>query len=396
MNATELTWPNDGGITINYPGKYNSVYFSDFSLTTGVPNGGNAISHNQLAISIPVAWLSPQNTIARVTVRGTDIYNGVYNTANYWTRGVSDSGVSWVSFDTYNYYGETAPAHTNAGYVGRGQGVYLVGRLGTPAVVFNFANCNFSFAENGIEVDSYVDGVTVNQSNFDGGHTGIGVPPGESGLTQLVVTNSQFNVDLVAVNILSSVGAVKVTNNLMFLPFRSSEGIVLQNSWDSTVVYNSILGIGTARGIGIEVKNTAMSTLISGNMLVNLTIGIQLDTAASGVLLMANHYGTTMPISDAGTDNTHDVVIAAISSGFGLTPSISGDAFAGRVTVGSGGASSGVIAFTPAFTTPAPSCSAQDETTPNTLRATATASQLTITGTMIAADKVTYTCKSFR
>jgi hypothetical protein len=83
-----------------------------------------------------------------------------------------------------------------------------------------------------------------------------------------------------------------------------------------------------------------------------------------------------------------------IASGFGTSPSIVGTSNAGRITVGSGGASSGVVNFETAYTNP-PLCVAQDETTSSAMRATASTTQLTITGTMTAADKLTYICLGY-
>lgn len=57
-----------------------------------------------------------------------------------------------------------------------------------------------------------------------------------------------------------------------------------------------------------------------------------------------------------------------IASGFGISPSIVGTSNAGRITVGSGGASSGVINFETTYTNP-PLCVAQDETTSSAIRA---------------------------
>jgi hypothetical protein len=86
---------------------------------------------------------------------------------------------------------------------------------------------------------------------------------------------------------------------------------------------------------------------------------------------------------------------ASISSGFGTTPLMVGNDAAGRVTVGGGGASSGIVDFATPYAVNAPACWAQDETTSNPMRATATPTQLTITGTMVAADKITYGCTGF-
>jgi hypothetical protein len=84
----------------------------------------------------------------------------------------------------------------------------------------------------------------------------------------------------------------------------------------------------------------------------------------------------------------------AIASGFGTSSSIVGTSNAGRITVGSGGATSGVVNFETTYTNP-PLCVAQDETTSSAMRAAASTTQLTITGTMTAADKLTYICLGY-
>jgi hypothetical protein len=84
-----------------------------------------------------------------------------------------------------------------------------------------------------------------------------------------------------------------------------------------------------------------------------------------------------------------------IASGFGSGASIVGNSAVGRVTVGVGGGSSGVLTFATPYTINAPVCSVWDETTTSAMRPTPTPTQLTITGTMTAGDKIVYDCKGF-
>ena len=84
-----------------------------------------------------------------------------------------------------------------------------------------------------------------------------------------------------------------------------------------------------------------------------------------------------------------------IASGFGSGASIVGNSAVGRVTVGVGGASSGVLTFATPYTINAPVCSVWDETTNSAMRPTPTLTQLAITGAMTAGDKIIYDCKGF-
>lgn len=89
--------------------------------------------------------------------------------------------------------------------------------------------------------------------------------------------------------------------------------------------------------------------------------------------------------------------VVSITSGFGTSPSIAGNASQGRVTVGSGGsAATGLITFTNAFST-APACVANDESTILLVQATATTTTLTLTSASAwtAADKITWNCHGY-
>jgi hypothetical protein len=88
---------------------------------------------------------------------------------------------------------------------------------------------------------------------------------------------------------------------------------------------------------------------------------------------------------------THNADVA-IGSGFGASPTVAGNSTAGRVTVGAGGASSGMLTFTTSYRVNPPSCLAQNETASSQMRATPTVQTLMITGRMAAGDKVNYWC----
>lgn len=98
--------------------------------------------------------------------------------------------------------------------------------------------------------------------------------------------------------------------------------------------------------------------------------------------------------------NTISGPAPAIVSGFGSTTggtlpilvSTSNDN-AGRLSVGSGGATSGTLTFASSWGY-APICSVQDETTSNIMRATpaSNGTQLQITGTMVGNDVLSYQC----
>lgn len=98
------------------------------------------------------------------------------------------------------------------------------------------------------------------------------------------------------------------------------------------------------------------------------------------------------------TDNVGPMVVSGatptITSGFGTSPTIVGSQTSFRVTVGSGGAASGVLGF-PSTWLNTPTCQVWDETTSNLMRPTPTTGALTITGTMVAADVIGASCSAY-
>jgi hypothetical protein len=88
-----------------------------------------------------------------------------------------------------------------------------------------------------------------------------------------------------------------------------------------------------------------------------------------------------------------------IFSGFGTSPSIAGSDSGGRVTVGTGTPSTGVITFGTGFLNP-PACVANDESHPVSIRATASLSGATLTlttfsGNFTAGDTLTWVCVGY-
>lgn len=121
--------------------------------------------------------------------------------------------------------------------------------------------------------------------------------------------------------------------------------------------------------------------------------------ANAGALLKVLQAGTNCTSGDGNLGTGHlssdNAAPPTISSGFGTNPSIvSGGDLAFLVNVGTGGAAtSGVVAFGTAFTT-APSCMAEDTTTIDATRASASTTQVTLTATVAwtASDVVAVHC----
>jgi hypothetical protein len=223
IDVTELTWPDPvgAGISIGFadPGFSDSFHVRDLTLSTGsdVVDVGLMVSslHASPGPSV-VASGQAQSDITRVTFRSSGGYadEESVNTTHGWGGGVVLRGPSLVQFSEVTVYGPTSRTFDSYGGQSSGNGIVLSGgNRYTAPVVFNFSGCNFQWLANGILIESYVQGVNVDQSNFTGNAAGIGVPGGETGLDQLTVTGSQFN-NVNGILVLSPLPGLTSTNNL--------------------------------------------------------------------------------------------------------------------------------------------------------------------------------------
>ena len=110
------------------------------------------------------------------------------------------------------------------------------------------------------------------------------------------------------------------------------------------------------------------------------------------------HVHTPQYVAMTLTPNAHIEYSAtttpAVSACGGL-PTITGTDMAGRVVIGSSPGATCTVTFVNSWTN-APLCWANNETTANLARASATVSALTISGTLTASDNITYGCVGWK
>lgn len=155
-------------------------------------------------------------------------------------------------------------------------------------------------------------------------------------------------------------------------------------------VSTAFIGPGTEAAAGVlRLANT--STITARNAGNSADLILLSSTAADRVLLGGtNSTGFTLA---TGSNNFFiQGTTPTISSGFGTTPSIAGTASTFKVTVGSGGDTTGVVLFAFTWST-APACVANNQTTAQLVRATSpTTTQVTLSGTMAASDIISVHC----
>ena len=222
--VTKLYWPNSaGGLNITAAYSTNCAHIRDLSLTTGVANGGTAL--NLSASYSNGGGIPPTSDIYNVTTRGDD-YTPNTSSTDYWTIGTNISAWSnWTIINLNGYSPWQSPGSS-------GNGVGLeIGGTGTSAyaTVINVLSSSFNFYTYGIALESYWQGVTINQTNFNGevGNNGIIQAGSASGtLGTLVVSNSEFAYyNGPQISILSATNNMQFTNNLITQAVNSTVGI---------------------------------------------------------------------------------------------------------------------------------------------------------------------------
>lgn len=300
-DVTTLTWPNaSGGITFNYGNIFSGVHILDLTFATNQVGGGTAINLSQTASNVNPA-VSSTSDIRRVTCRGADGYGAT----DFWTTCVNVANVSNIQFDNLFVNGPSA--------VG-GTGISLIGLPGssTYGVVYNIAKSTFNNLTTGISYGSFIQGVTVDQSNFtsnlgSGSSTGISVPAAQTGiLDQLSVTNSQFAQKISAISLATSVNEVQVANNLFIVQASSGTGLNLTNTFGCNITGNYIAVTTVTGTTGINATGTVQRCTINDNTITGAGTGIAIGASVTGTEVSGNNFAAnTTNITNGSTSNTN-------------------------------------------------------------------------------------------
>lgn len=303
MGKTKLNWPNaTNGLSIVYSGVGSTVHLRDLSITTGQVGVQTAVT---LTYATPFATpgYNPVTDITNVEFVGNDGYPPTATT-KYWGNGLALVNISNVNVTNCLFQGPFGVG----GYSTSGGGMSFVGLPASTsyAAAINIAGCSFNLLNAGILYGSYIQGVTVSQSNFTGGTYGILTNPSETGvLSELQIVDSQFNCTY-GVYTGTAIAGMGISNNLFLVP-ASGIGIdLVEASTLVSITGNQIDGIG-AGAIGI---NGAKGTLlnITGNVLANFSSGgtaLALTSSVANSTVQANVFNTNATnVTNASTSTT--------------------------------------------------------------------------------------------
>lgn len=284
-----LYWPSTAGMTVNANSASHSIHIRDVSITTGSNAAYNGLSLNN---SVLLGEFS-QSDLYRVTFRGNPV------AGNYsWATALVVNGLSNVSYDTLLFYGSTS-----------GAGIMISGNASISpyySIVHNLSKCGFFGLGTSFVYGSYLQGVTISQSNFTNGVTGIFVGTGAVGASQLSLTNSQFNVTGNQIVINAPIVGAFISENLIVVPAENT-GVLIESAGSanqSTFVGNNFFGASATESTAIDVLGTSSGTIVTGNIFYNLAVGVNLDLA-TGWNVQANVYTTVAnKVINAGAGNS--------------------------------------------------------------------------------------------
>jgi hypothetical protein len=227
-----------------------------------------------------------QSDVTNVVFRGFDGYPPTA-TIDYWGTALNLTNVSNINITNDQFQGPFGLG----GYSTSGIGVAFSGLPSsmTYAGVINVLNSSFNLLNVGMLYGSYIQGVTVSQSNFTGCEYGIASNSSETGvLSELQVTNSQFNCRL-GIALSAGIDGVGIANNLVLVP---DGGIGIDLSGTSiglSITGNTFDGIG-AGAVGINAMASNALNIV-GNQFSNFTgrgYGLVVGAPVANVSVQSN------------------------------------------------------------------------------------------------------------
>lgn len=307
-----LYWPHSsGGITFAKSLAGHSVSAAGLHITTGVVDGGNGLSVTQTDPLLDFF----QDSFRDIVFRGDD-NNGHTGGSFYWSNGsymFNNSGTNWSGVTCYGGNVSTG-VYGGAGINFQGSGA---GGSDGPnySIYHNLTSIIGNGLHTGIVYNSFAQGLTLTQSNFQNSNNGLLVPNTATGLlSQLQISDSQFACTIAQIAILASVGNVMIHDNDIF-GVAGQSCIFLNGSQGYTIANNTCAVQSTTGSFGIAVaNNSGFPSTITGNGINGAGTGIFLDSGSNTTIVSGNAISNcTTPINDIGTGNT-------IIGNFGVPP----------------------------------------------------------------------------
>ena len=171
------------------------------------------------------------------------------------------------------------------------------------SVVHNILSCGLYNLNIGINYGTYIQGVTVSQTNIVNGTTGIYLASGVVGATQLACTLCNFNTTGHQISLQSEIATVNLSGNSIYVP-SGFNGVYINSAggFGYTINGNSFYGLTAGAGTGVLV-NASTAGVVTGNYFGSLATGVNL-TGTSAFNVQANSYSSvTTQVANIGTNS---------------------------------------------------------------------------------------------
>lgn len=287
-NVTTIQFNGCNGFITNAKQSNQYVHFMDMAITT---NSNGTYTGINITNTVQGGYTG-QNDITRVTL------TGVSPLTNYWATGINVVGMGNINFDGVNVYGVAAGnAGVGISVAGDPAGVFQYG------IVYNFDKCGLYSLGIGINYGTYVQGVTLSQTNIVNGTTGIYVAAGAVGATQMSCTLCNFNQlygNQIYLN--AAIATVNLSCNSFYIP-SGTYGVYVASENGLTITGNSFYGLSAGVGTGVYVGGTSTG-VVTGNYFGSLAVGVNLAGTTTGFNVQANKYnGTTTTVANIGSNS---------------------------------------------------------------------------------------------
>lgn len=282
QNNTEWFWPNTDGLILIFKDSTTTFHARDMAFTTGQVSSQNGIKIMVPGMN-PNGALGEYTDFTRVTFRGADGYAKNFG----WKASLVLDNVSNVNVDGSSFIG-------TGGSIGTGitTNGFSDDSLG---VIYNIVKSSFVHLNIGINYGSYVQGMTIAQSNFTAVTNGVYIPLNALGiLSQLTITANQFatnpSTQGAAINSRTGVNPLIVTGNL-FLSNGLGKMIDLAHHSFTNIAgnqfYSPVPQMNTAIDTGIGGSNSK----INDNIIFGFATGINLTNQTGNMSVTNNNIG---------------------------------------------------------------------------------------------------------
>jgi hypothetical protein len=206
--------------------------------------------------------------------------------------------MSNVNYDGLLIYGSAAgTAGTGISFEGNASLTYQF------SVVHNIIKCGLYNLNIGINYGTYIQGVTVSQTNIVNGTTGIYLDSSVVGATQMSCTLCNFNTTGQQISLQGAIATVNMSSNSFYVP-SGYNGIYINASggFGYTINGNSFYGLTAGAGTGVNV-NASTVGVATGNYFGSLATGVNL-AGTSSFNVQANSYNSvTTQVANIGANS---------------------------------------------------------------------------------------------